>query len=287
MRCVLQVLKVVAGWRSGTLPEEPFHGRSLWGWPQWFRFWIFRLSLDILMVLMVALCTVQRDFIHAAYLALTLWLFRRREELRKQGNKLFFWLPFANLCVIILMLIFQAPWQELLDWLSDHGAALRHFSAFSSVDLRTLARNAVTTVTNMWSAAASSTWGADSGVLYGRDEDEAWVSSQGGYAFDDDLHTEGGWWSSSAECSWAHLLGLHRITNAGRWKALELSPHGAGIPLLMWLAIQVCIALHHLFEILSSVCFFLSHQHFLYVTTPANHVCWFKSVAHSRAASSQ
>lgn len=109
-------LVVVADWGRGRPPA--LGGRAAWGWPEWFRFWLFRLSLDVLMVVVVALCAVQRDLIHAAYLALTLWLFRHREALRLQGNRLFFWLPLANLAVIVLMLLFQAPWQRLAQWVA-------------------------------------------------------------------------------------------------------------------------------------------------------------------------
>lgn len=253
MSVYVQVLRVVAGWHTGSIPEEVFNGRSEWGWPQWFRFWIFRLSLDILLVLMVALCTIQRDFIHAAYLALTLWLFRRREELRRQGNKLFFWLPASNLCVIILMLVFQAPWQELLDWLphraGDYVIQLPSLSA-SAEHVHTAVHTAISAVHNLWHHVYSE--GSDHGItgggevgLYSTGGVLGWmgleVSTEGSTSFfpGAGVHDEEGWWSNSPECSWGHLLGLHRITNAGRWKALELSPHGAGIPLLMWLAIQV------------------------------------------------
>lgn len=118
-------LLVVADWGRGRPPA--IGGRGAWGWPEWFRFWLFRLSLDVLMVVVVALCAVQRDLIHAAYLALTLWLFRHREALRLQGNRLFFWLPLANLCVIVLMLLSQAPWRRLARWAAGpnvHATAL-------------------------------------------------------------------------------------------------------------------------------------------------------------------
>jgi hypothetical protein len=186
-------LLVVAQWGKGRVPEVG--GRADWGWPQWFRFWIFRLSLDILMVVVVALCTVQRDLIHAGYLGLTLWLFRRRQELRHEGNKLFLWLPFANLCVIILILLFQAPWQELLGG---------------------------------WGEAGDS---STAGALV-----DSFARVHGAAAAADGC---AGLWFFRGDCSLAHLLGLHHITHAGQWRALELTPHGAGIPLLMWLAIQV------------------------------------------------
>lgn len=182
---------VVADWGHGRPPA--LGGRGGWGWPEWFRFWLFRLSLDVLMVVVVALCAVQRDLIHAAYLALTLWLFRHREALRLQGNRLFFWLPLANLCVIVLMLLFQAPWLQLAQWI--FGTRMQQLSAAEC---------------------------GDNAVVCG-DDSAAGVGS----------------WSFGGACSWASLLGLHRIEHAGQWRALELSPHGLGTPLLMWLAIQV------------------------------------------------
>eukprot|EP00892_Ulva_mutabilis_P011706 jgi/Ulvmu1/8908/UM049_0090.1 len=193
--CAAPQVVVVADW--GTARPPALGSRGAWGWAEWFRFWLFRLSLDVLMVVVVALCAVQRDLIHAAYLALTLWLFRHREALRLQGNRLFFWLPLANLCVIVLMLLFQAPWLQLTHWLVAPperevpwlAALLRAAECVGDRD------------------------GGDGGGMRG--------------------------WSFGGDCSWASLLGLHRIMHAGQWRALELSPHGLGTPLLMWLAIQV------------------------------------------------
>lgn len=147
------------------------HARSSWRWPDHLRFWFFRFSLDALMVLVVALCCVQRDLIHAAYLALTLFLFRRREELRLRGNGLFVWMPLANYSFMVLLLLFQVPW-----------------GAF---------------------------WAAEQ---LGRE-----APAQHGFE----------------RCTLAHLLGLHRIRHAGHLAALALQPHGSGLPLLMWLAMQV------------------------------------------------
>jgi hypothetical protein len=151
--------------------------RSTWGWPAWFRFWLFRLSLDTLMVIVVALCCVQRDLIHAGYLGLTLLLFRRREALRVQGNELFVWMPLANFGMIVTLLVFQAPWawDRARDELGEDGASMH-----------------------------------------------------------DEPPQRG------VECTIAGLLGLHRIGHGGEWAALSLAPHGAGIPLLLWVAIQVC-----------------------------------------------
>lgn len=154
------------------------HGRASWGWPDHLHFWACRFSLDALMIFVVALCCVQRDLIHAAYLALTLLLFRRREELRLRGNGLFVWMPLANVCVVAAMLLYQTPVVAMRS-LAMHGGA-------------------------------------------------AVLPAQDGAGGDDEA------------CILAHLLGLRVITPPGSLAALKPAPGGAGLSLLMWLAVQVC-----------------------------------------------
>jgi hypothetical protein len=43
--------------------------------------------MDVLLIAVVALCTLENDVIHAGYLALALLFFRRRDELRMQRNR--------------------------------------------------------------------------------------------------------------------------------------------------------------------------------------------------------
>lgn len=71
--------------------------------------------MDIVLIAVVALCTVENDVIHAAYLAIALLLFRRRDTLRYEGNKLFKWLPVYNFLVMLVTLIYQAPWPKIID----------------------------------------------------------------------------------------------------------------------------------------------------------------------------
>jgi hypothetical protein len=174
-------LRLTCSARWGLRRSMSIHGRSSWGWPDHLHFWLLRFSLDALMIFVVALCCVERDLIHAAYLALTLFLFRRREELRLRGNGLFIWMQLANFCVIVAMLLFQTPWAALWARPNEGGLA------------------------GLCERHRGSREGGDSG--------------------------EG--------CTVAHLLGLHRIAHAGSWRALGLAPRGAGLPLLMWLAVQV------------------------------------------------
>lgn len=69
--------------------------------------------MDVVLVAVVALCTVENDVIHAAYLAIALLLFRQRDTLRFGGNRLFKWLPLYNFLVMLITLAYQAPWPEL------------------------------------------------------------------------------------------------------------------------------------------------------------------------------
>lgn len=69
--------------------------------------------MDVVLIAVVALCTVENDVIHAAYLAIALLLFRRRDALRYEGNKRFKWLPFYNFIVMLITLAYQAPWPAL------------------------------------------------------------------------------------------------------------------------------------------------------------------------------
>ena len=71
--------------------------------------------MDIVLIAVVALCTVENDVIHAAYLAIALLLFRRRDALRFEGNKWFKWLPVYNFIVMLITLIYQAPWPSILE----------------------------------------------------------------------------------------------------------------------------------------------------------------------------
>ncbi len=48
---------------------------------------IRRHYTDVVLVAVVALCTLENDVIHAGYLALALLFFRRRDELRLQRNR--------------------------------------------------------------------------------------------------------------------------------------------------------------------------------------------------------
>jgi len=79
-----------------------------------FDLWTLRRHyMDVVLVAVVALCTVENDVIHAAYLAIALLLFRRRDTLRHRGNTLFRWLPAYNFAVMLLTLAYQAPWPAI------------------------------------------------------------------------------------------------------------------------------------------------------------------------------
>ena len=79
-----------------------------------------RYYTDGLLVCLVALCAAENDVVHAAYLALALALFRRRDALRSARNRLFRWLVAYNLVVMALVLAYQAPLERLFGF--DFGA---------------------------------------------------------------------------------------------------------------------------------------------------------------------
>ena len=68
-----------------------------------------RHSIEVVLVAVVALCTLENDVIHAAYLAVVLLLFRRRDALRLEGNRLFRLLSICNFAVMLMTLLYQAP----------------------------------------------------------------------------------------------------------------------------------------------------------------------------------
>ena len=106
---------------------------------------------DVVLIAVVALCTLENDVIHAGYLALALLFFRRRDELRVQRNRcnvvsnclqsvqrhapctcqwtctqqllsrlvfvthcrMFKWLPVYNFLVMFVTLAYQAPFERL------------------------------------------------------------------------------------------------------------------------------------------------------------------------------
>lgn len=68
-----------------------------------------RHSMDIVLILVVALCTVETDIIHAIYLALALLLFRRRDDVQAAGNRIFVWLVIYNFAVNLAKIVYQAP----------------------------------------------------------------------------------------------------------------------------------------------------------------------------------
>jgi hypothetical protein len=77
---------------------------------------------DALLVAVVGLCTLENDVVHAAYLALALLLFRRRDALRLEGGRLFRWLPAYNFGVMLLTLLYQAPLEAV--WGRPRGPRL-------------------------------------------------------------------------------------------------------------------------------------------------------------------
>lgn len=100
-----------------------YSAQHQWKWHDWVRYTVYRRSLDILLVVVVALCTLDNDIIHAGYLALGLFFFRSRVKLRARRNSLFAWLPLYNFVVMAIVLAYQAPFADVWDWPLDDGTS--------------------------------------------------------------------------------------------------------------------------------------------------------------------
>ena len=112
---------------------------------------------DVVLVCVLALCTLQLDAIHGVYLGISLFMFRqaawvplpasggpvpkpgsshglicrRRADLAHRRNRLFVWLPLYNFLVMLAVLAYQSPWEQLLDrptisaWVWAHAQLLQ------------------------------------------------------------------------------------------------------------------------------------------------------------------
>lgn len=76
----------------------------------------------MVLIAVVGLCTLENDVIHAAYLAIALLLFRRRDTLRTERHNLFKWLPLYNFAVMLLTLLYQSPFEDI--WGQSLGPSL-------------------------------------------------------------------------------------------------------------------------------------------------------------------
>jgi hypothetical protein len=100
---------------SRSLFQPMLHSQQpYWSWPDWLRYELVKHSVDMVLVAVVALCSLQRDIIHAGYLAIALLLFRKRLESRAPGAHMFTWLPAFNFLVMVAALAYQAPLELLL-----------------------------------------------------------------------------------------------------------------------------------------------------------------------------
>ena len=101
---------------------------ELWGKHDWVRYYLFRYHIDLVLIAVVALCSIDDDFIHGGYLALSLFYFRSKINLRRGRNDLFKWLPIYNMTVIIITTIYQSPFEALWKISADeeHECTLAH-----------------------------------------------------------------------------------------------------------------------------------------------------------------
>jgi piezo-type mechanosensitive ion channel component 1/2 len=96
-----------------------YGARASWRYHDWARYYLYRHSLDIVLVSVVAMCGLEVDIIHAGYLAIALYFFRGRIRLRAARNRLFFWLPLYNFAVLFVCLAYNAPIEDIWNWSLD------------------------------------------------------------------------------------------------------------------------------------------------------------------------
>lgn len=99
-----------------------YSSMSQWSLLDWSRYHLLKHSLDLVLVCVAALCTMQKDLLHAVYLAITLVFFRQRHRLMtataadssssssrewQLDRRQFQWLPIFNFCVMLATLIYQ------------------------------------------------------------------------------------------------------------------------------------------------------------------------------------
>ena len=98
-----------------------YNERQSWQSHDWIRYYLLRYHLDIVLVSVICLCSIDNDFIHGGYLALSLFFFRSKIALRRQRNSLFKWLPMYNMIVILIYIMYQAPFEEYMHfgWMEE------------------------------------------------------------------------------------------------------------------------------------------------------------------------
>lgn len=90
--------------------EINYETKGQWTWLDRLRFVFYLHFLDIVLILLLITGTFQYDVLHLGYLAFALIFFRMRVKLLRKRNKIFCFLRLYNFLLILLSLLYQAPY---------------------------------------------------------------------------------------------------------------------------------------------------------------------------------
>ena len=107
---------------------------STWTVLEWLRYLYLRYSVEWALILVIIFGTCSRDLMHIGYLGLSFYFLRSRDSLAKDGGMSFKIFQFYNMCIIGVVLLYQAPLEGLLgDWyvsLDDDDCSILHGIGF-------------------------------------------------------------------------------------------------------------------------------------------------------------
>eukprot|EP01018_Ginkgo_biloba_P028454 Gb_34724 [translate_table: standard] len=89
--------------------EISFETKGQWTWLDYFRLFLYRHLLNVVLVLVLFTGTLEYDILHLGYLGFALVFFRMRLKIMKTRNKIFRFLRLYNFILIVLSLAYQAP----------------------------------------------------------------------------------------------------------------------------------------------------------------------------------
>ncbi|KAI5060462.1 hypothetical protein GOP47_0024882 [Adiantum capillus-veneris] len=90
--------------------EITYETKGQWTWLDRLRFFTYLHFLDVVLLLVFITGTFEYDLLHLGYLAFALIFFRMRVKILKTRNRIFRYLRLYNFVLIVLSLLYQAPY---------------------------------------------------------------------------------------------------------------------------------------------------------------------------------
>jgi len=95
---------------------------STWTVLEWLRYFYLRYSVEWALILVIVFGTWSRDLMHVGYLVVSFYFLRSRDLLIKRSGKSFKILQLYNVCIMGIVLLYQAPLEGLVgDWYVSFG----------------------------------------------------------------------------------------------------------------------------------------------------------------------